>query len=206
VTLRSIVAGLMLTALGLILLALAHDLRGWDRTLAEGDGGFARHPADARWSASSWLPGDPVRDALAVDDDLRLRRAVQAYVIAAGTRPGLDNGARQARTRTTAEIALADVTANGSPTQASQAGNLLGVLVATADRAPDAAATEDRAGETFGTAIRADPENADAKYNLELILRRIRIVGTREGPANGAAGNRGDSRRGAGSGAPGSGY
>jgi hypothetical protein len=205
VTLRSVVAGLVLTALGVILLALSHDLRGWDRALAEGDGGFERRPAGARWSASSWLPGDPVRDALAVDDDLRLRRAVQAYAIAAGMTPGLDNGARQARTRAAAEIALADVTASGSSTQASQAGNLLGVLVATADRAPDAAATEDRAGETFGTAIRADPENADAKYNLELILRRIRVVGVREGPAN-AAGNRGDSRRGAGSGAPGSGY
>jgi len=205
VTIRSIVAGLVLTALGVILLVLAHDLRGWDLALARGDGGFERRPAEARWGASSWLPGDPVRDALAVDDDLRLRRAVQAYVIAAGATPGLDNGARLARTRATAEIALADVTAHGSPSQASQAGNLLGVLVATADRAPDAAATEDRAGETFGTAIRADPANADAKYNLELILRRIRVVGTREGPGNGA-GNRGDSRRGAGSGAPGSGY
>lgn len=203
--LRWIGAGLALTVLGVILLVLGHDLRGWDRALTEGDGGFESRPANARWSTSSWLPGDPVRDALAVDDDLRLRWAVQAYVIAAGTRRGLDDGARQARTRATAEIALADVTAHGSPSQASQAGNLLGVLVATADRAPDAAATEDRAGETFGTAIRADPANADAKYNLELILRRIRVVGTREGPGNGA-GNRGDSRRGAGSGAPGSGY
>jgi hypothetical protein len=195
----------VLTALGVILLALAHDLRGWDRAFARGDGGFERRPAGARWSASSWLPGDPVRDALAVDDDLRLRRAVQAYVIASGVKRGLDNGARLARIRASAEVALADVTANGSDAQASQAGNLLGVLVATAERVLDAAATEDRAGETFGAAIRADPGNADAKYNLELILRRIRVVGTREGPGNGA-GNRGASRRGAGSGAPGSGY
>lgn len=204
-TLRSGVAGLVLAALGVILLAAAHDLRGWEHALGEGDGSFERRPADARWSASSWLPGDPVRDALAVDDDLRLRRAVQAYVIAADAKRGLDNGVRQARIRATAEIGLADVTATGSAAQASQAGNLLGVLVATAERTPDAAATEDRAGETFAAAIRADPRNVDAKYNLELILRRIRVVGTREGPGNGA-GNRGESRRGAGSGLPGSGY
>ena len=51
--------------------------------------------------------------ALALDDDLALRRAEQAYAVARATPRGLDNGARQARVRATAELALADAAAVG---------------------------------------------------------------------------------------------
>ena len=67
------------------------------------------------------------------------------------------------------------------------------------------AVSDRRAAETFEAAIRADPANEDAKYNLELVLRRIKVVGSREG-AGGSSGDFGESLPGAGAGLPGSGY
>jgi hypothetical protein len=64
---------------------------------------------------------------------------------------------------------------------------------------------DDRAREAFEAAVRRDPANLDAKYNLELLLRRTRATATREGPGNGS-GALGQGRRGAGSGTPGRGY
>ena len=196
---------LVVVLAGALGLAAAHDLRAWDDALDRGDARFAATPATATWRADTWLPEGISRRALALDDDLALRRAEQAYAVARATPRGLDNGARQARVRATAELALADAAAVGSGEQSSRAGNLLGVLVATGDEGADASVGERRAGELFEAAIRADAENGYAKYNLELLLRRIRVVGTREGTGSGA-GDRGASRRGAGSGTPGSGY
>jgi hypothetical protein len=196
---------LVVLLVGLAGLAFAHDLRAWNEALDRGDARFGVAPATARWHADTWLPGRISRQALALDDDLALRRGEQAYAVARATPRGLDNGARQARVRATAELALADAVAVGSHEQSSRAGNLLGVLVATGDEGADASVGERRAGELFEAAVRADAENTDAKYNLELLLRRIRVVGTREGTGSGS-GDRGASRRGAGSGTAGSGY
>src|SRR5205807_8719338 len=75
----------------------------------------------------------------------------------------------------------------------SEAANLLGVLVITTP-APDSdkAAVEQilvRAREYFQQAVAIDPANADAKQNLELVLRLQR-------PGKGKLGN--DARRGIG--------
>ena len=66
----------------------------------------------------------------------------------------------------------------------------------------DAGLAERRAAETFDAAIRADGDNVDPKYNLELLFRRIVVVGTREGAGFGS-GTLGGSLAGAGAGAPG---
>ena len=57
----------------------------------------------------------------------------------------------------------------------------------------------------FEDAVRADPSNAVAKYDLELVLRTLLSQGVRIGPAQqtGAGSN---GQRGAGGGVPGSGY
>ena len=47
-------------------------------------------------------------------------------------------------------------------------------------------AADDRARSTFEAAIRRDPTNAAAKYNLELLLRRTRATATRQGPGSGS--------------------
>lgn len=184
---------------------LAHDVRAWGEALERGDARFASSPATAHWEARTWLPDSVTRRLLALDDDLALRGAERAYVVARRAPRGLDNGARRARLRASAELALAEAVSAGSTAQAARAGNLLGILVATGESGADASATDRRAGELFEAAVRADPDALEAKANLELLLRRIRVVGTREGSGSGS-GDRGASRRGAGSSPPGSGY
>jgi len=59
---------------------VAHDARSWRDALTNGDAAYARAPARARWTAQTWLPGDPVGRAMGVPRDVSLRRAVQLYV------------------------------------------------------------------------------------------------------------------------------
>ena len=129
----------------------------------------------------------------------------RAFVVAMAAPVGYDDGRQKARIRGVAELALSTVLASRSPAQASRAGNLLGILAGTDDTGSDASVSDRRAAETFEAAIRADQVNEDAKYNLELILRRIKVVGSREG-AGGSSGDFGQSLTGAGAGLPGSGY
>jgi hypothetical protein len=174
---------------------VAHDLRAWQEVLRGDDVRIAR----------AWLPGDPVRSALAVDEELALRRSVRSFRVAYTTGRGFDNGVTRTTRRSVAEVRLADIAAHGSPADASQAGNLLGVLVAGGGRVTGGISADDRARSTFEAAIRRDPSNTAAKYNLELLLRRTRATATRQGPGAGS-GALGRGRRGAGSGTPGRGY
>jgi hypothetical protein len=188
-------AAVLLVVVGAGLAAAAHDVRAWRDVLEGRDVQVAR----------TWLPGDPVGSALAVDEVLAQRRAVRSFRVAYTTGRGFDNGVTRTTRRSIAEVRLADVAAHGSPTDASQAGNLLGVLVVGGGRVNDGATADDRARSTFEAAIRRDPSNAAAKYNLELLLRRTRATATRQGPGTGS-GALGRGRRGAGSGTPGRGY
>ena len=204
-TVVRLVATILAVGLAVLAAGLARDVRAWDRAIAQADARFDARSGTASWRIDPWLPRDPARRTLALADDLALRRAEQAFRVAASAPRAFDNGAERSRVRAIAEIALSDVIATGSGEQASRAGNLLGILVAATVDEADASVNERRAADTFDAAIRSDPGNASAKYNLELLLRRIRVVGTREGPGSGS-GTRGESRQGAGAGAPGSGY
>jgi hypothetical protein len=195
----------LLIVLSAVLAIATHDVLSWRSAIARGDARLGSRPAAARWRAAPLLPGDPARRLLALDDDLALRRGVRAFLTAESTPRGFDGGATRARVRSTAEIVLADVTAHGSAAQASQAGDLLGVLVVQGGRVSGGVTADDRARAAFEAAVRRDPANVDAKYNLELLLRRTRATGTRQGPGNGS-GALGHGRRGAGSGTPGRGY
>ncbi len=200
-----IAVGVGALVLGVAALTLAHDLRAWQGGTDRGDRRFATQPDVARWEAGTWLPGDPARALLSLGDDLAVRSGEKAFAVALATPTGYDDGRQKSRLRGLAELALSDALATGSPTQASRAGNLVGILAATDEGGSDASVSDRRAAETFEAAIRADPGNEDAKYNLELILRRIKVVGSREG-AGGSSGDFGQSLTGAGAGLPGSGY
>lgn len=171
----------------------AGDLYGWDRALQ----GNRAHDA--------LIPGDPVGRALDAPAELRYRAAVQTFTRALGAPRGFDNGERRARVRSAAEALLAEVATTAGPERAAQAQNLLGVLALSGGKIAAGETPQERARGAFETAIRVDPASVDPKYNLELLLRRERTVGTREGPDSGS-GPRGRSQRGAGSGAAGRGY
>jgi hypothetical protein len=96
----------------------------------------------------------------------------------------------------------------GDPARRSRALGLLGVLqLATPATSREERSTALKAATAnLQQAIMLDPDNDDAKYNLELILRTSRGVQTqRGGPAPNPTGGA-DSSRGAATGPPGSGY
>lgn len=184
-TLAALLAALAATA--------AADVHGWDSALAAGR------------SHEPLLPGDPVGRALDADAELRYRAALRSFAVALRARRGFDSGERRARARAEAEALLAGVAAEAAPRRAAQAENLLGVLIVTGGRTVGGETAAERARGAFETAIRSDPGRDEATFNLELLLRRERPVGTREGPDSGS-GPRGSAQRGAGSGTPGRGY
>jgi hypothetical protein len=200
-----LVAAVLLLAAALVLALAAHDASAWRSQLRSGDRQLQRHPSAARWRADTWLPGDPVRKAAGLDDGIRIRRAVRLFLIARRTGLGFDNGATRSRVRADAEVALSDAADRGPAASASQASNLLGVLVIRGGRVVGGVTADDRARSAFEASIRRDPSNTDAKYNLELLLRRTAATATRQGQGNGT-GTRGHGRRGAGAGTPGRGY
>jgi len=195
----------VLVVLAVVLALAAHDALSWRSALSRGDVRLVRAPADARWRASTLLPGDPTRTVLSLGDDLALRRAVRSFLVAEATPYGFDNGVTQTSVRSGAEVVLSDLAARGSAAAGSQAGDLLGVLVEKGGRVTGGVTADDRARAAFEAAIRRDASNVDAKYNLELLLRRTKATTTRQGPGSGS-GSLGHGQRGAGAGTPGRGY
>jgi len=198
-------AAAVLLVLAAVLAVLAHDVLAWRSALSHGDAVLRTHPRQAVWQPATWVPGDPVAGTLALQGDLALRRAIRAYDVAATTGRGFDSGVTQSVVRGGAEVRLSDVAAQGSARDASQASDLLGVLVEAGGTVVGGVTADDRAQAAFTAAVQRDPSNFDAKYNLELLLRRTRATAARHGAGNGA-GSRGRGRKGAGAGTPGRGY
>jgi hypothetical protein len=195
------------TAVGLAAgaVALARDVGSWEDALRAGDAVLSRSPGRADWEADPIGPRDPAGRLLGVGDDVELRQALRAYLVAEQAPHGFDLGERRARARSAAEVLLSDVAAANDGAPASQAANLMGILVHRTGRVADGTTAEDRSIAAFETAVHIDPGNPDPKFNLELMLRRARATGVREGPGAGS-GPRGPGRRGAGAGTPGRGY
>jgi hypothetical protein len=200
-----LIAAVVLLALAALAAVLAFDVRAWSNAFDANDARFQATPRQSDWQAETTFPADVAERLLAVRDDVELRQALQAFVIADRTPRAFGLDERKARARSAAEAMLAEVSSTAVPTRASQAQNLVGVLVHRTGRVADGTTGEDRTIAAFETAVRLDPGNNDAKYNLELMLRRARPTGTREGPNTGS-GPRGPGRRGAGAGTPGRGY
>lgn len=136
--------------------------------------------------------------------DSRLRAAVEAYDIAAGAGRGFDNGLTRASLRSRAQALLTDVAIGEDREAAAQADVLLGVLAAGGGRSAAGETPDELSRGFFETAVRLDNGNVAAKFDLELVVRRLR-VGARTGAGQGS-GPRGGGRRGAGAGLPGRGY
>jgi opacity protein-like surface antigen len=186
---------------------LAADVRGWRATMRAGDAQFAVSPADANWAGSSVLPGDPARVILGLSDQLAYRRAVQAFAAVAAAGNGFDNGYSETRARGALEAELA-VLARGSDSERDSAlENLVGILsfLDSKQHGPTAPAPIDRSVGGFRSAAQLDPNNADAKFNLEWLLRALVAKGTRAGSSSGSGGPA-KGHKGAGGGLPGRGY
>jgi hypothetical protein len=196
-----------LIAAAAIFACLAADVLSWRGTLQSGDREFLSSPADATWAADTVLPSSSARWLLDLGVPLRFRGAEQRFAALSAEGRGYDNGVSATRSRGELEAVLADLGRSDDRVIASRAENLFGILAYSDARqtGPIAAAPIDQSVAAFQAAVRLDPTNADAKFNLELLLRQLVAKGVRQGPSSG---NDGPSkgRRGAGGGLPGKGY
>ena len=197
-------AATVLAAVAVVSALLAADVRSWPVALAKGDAVFAVAPGNATWTAPVTL-GDLARSLLGTEGDLEQRRALQQYELAASVPSRLDTAVELQALRSQAETTLAAAAASTDPVRASQARTLLGIL-AFDESAEGAGSNEaDAAISDFSDAVRADPSNVAAKFDLELMLRLTAAHGSRTGAGTAHSFGRGGSR-GAGGGVPGSGY
>jgi hypothetical protein len=127
------------------------------------------------WEGTGLLPGGIARRAVGLDETLRYRRAVWLF---ARVQPGkvYINTPDLDALRASAETKLID--ASRAETDGRRRAQLLNMLaLITLDRyAGDPADRINIIRSAIGTlqaAIKADPDNADAKFNLELVLRNF---------------------------------
>ena len=201
---RALAIAAVVASAALVIFAL--DVQRWSRQLAEQDLGFAAAPQQARYSEpSAMLPFRIAERALDGQDDLVFRRQLQAF---ARVRPGaVADAQRFEQLRGETQLALARLSrVDPDPRRRSRAANMIGVLALDPQRAPliqeEFAKLVEGAIDAFRSAVETDPDNADAKRNLELALR---LPGAAFLPGNDPSGSR-DVGKQAGLGQPGSGY
>ncbi len=202
-----------LVVLAVLAALLAADVRTWQTTLREDDALVASTPKLATWEPSTHL-SSLAEHVLGVSDDVEARQAIALFLENANVPIRFDNGRQVAVARSRAEQALAAVARHSTGARASQAETLLGVLVFT-DVGPSTDPFQVSTGTDpdqaqasladFDDAVRADPGNAFAKYDLELVLRSLLAQGVRIGPGQ-QTGSGSIGQRGAGGGVPGGGY
>jgi hypothetical protein len=208
---RAALLGVALACLALaaFLALLAVDVSRSRAALRSGDVRYRATPGVGDlWNPAAVLPPGVARRLLEVEDDVAYRRAVRELRLA-----DLENGTisdpKLVLHRAEAQTRLEAIArGGGDPVQRSRATSLLGVLaLATPAATPQERATVLRSAvATLQEAIALDPDNDEAKYNLEVALRRSRGVQTVQGgpTSNPTAGGTGG--KGAATGPPGSGY
>jgi len=200
---RLAVAGLLVAA-AVVVALLAADVRSWPGAFSSGDAVYAATPGRASWTPSTRL-GGLAQELIGAHDDLADRRALQLYSVAVGLHQRLDNALDVQTLRAQAQDALAAASRDANPQRAAQARTLLGILTFGANASGSSQSQVDAAVSDFTDAIRADPENDFAKFDLELLLRLTAAHGTRTGPGQ-SNGSSAAGRHGAGGGVPGNGY
>jgi hypothetical protein len=201
-----VVLALVLLALAVFAALLAADLTGWRDTIRAGDTRFAQSPADASWSSTAVLPGDPARAILGLSGALGYRQAAQAFAAAVAAGNGYDNGYSESRTRGALEALIESLARGDHPRRDADLENMDGILsfLDSQRTGPSAGAPVDRSVAAFRAAAQLDPANEDAKFNLEWLLRKLHAKGTRAGNSSGGGPAKG--HKGAGGGVPGRGY
>jgi hypothetical protein len=196
-------------ALAVGLALLAADVARERDALVAGDVRYRVAPEDPElWTTDTRVAFPAAADLLGIDDDVAFRRALRALA-AARLDDAVISDPELAISRNEAQARLeAVVTGDGDHVTRSRAAGLLGVL----GLSRFVAETEARGPLLSGTiaslqlAIGLDPENGEAKYNLESALQRGRGLELTEGQAGTDPAPGGSGAKGAGASEPGSGY
>ena len=201
-------------ALGCFLLAatlflVAVDAARWRESLPAGDVRYQAAPEDERlWQAEELLPLGISGELLGVEDDVAFRRAVRAVRLAR-LEEGTISDPELALRRNEAQARLeAIATGKGDRERRSRAAGLLGVIgiARLASETQDRVAILEATVASLRYALDLDPDNAEAKFNLELALQRGRGIQLTEGAGGTNPSPGGSGSSGAGAGDPGSGY
>ena len=205
-------AACLVLAAGLALVAV--DVARWRSTIAADDVRFTAGAPTTGWRPRTLAPFRAGERLLAVEDDVAFRRMLGLLRASKLTDLTVSDPVLAIRRTELSERLESIVVHDPDPVLRSRASSLLGVVsvVAWSSTPPQGTQQLDRselllaAVASFEQAIALDPENDDAKYNLQLMLQRGEGLLPTEAAAgrNPSAGGKGS--RGAGAGAPGSGY
>ena len=162
-----------LLALAVLAGLVARDAAAIQRAFDRSDLAFEAQPAAERlWKIDTRLPH--ARRLLGVEDDLLYRHALRAFAVDARRAENPYDFARPAfRAEAQATLGSAERSTSLAPALRSKAASLQGVLTfeeATADPVNGPMLIK-RSLDEFARAVRIDPTNEEAKYNLEFVLR-----------------------------------
>jgi hypothetical protein len=169
-----VVAGLAALALAGVLAVFAGDVLAASSTMKRDDLRFRVTP-DARglWRVEGRTPG--LKAILQLDDDLAWRKAAQRFQLSRA-RANIQYDPTRTSTRAETQAALASAeTEELTPQQASPLANFNAILafeeaVGDPQNGPQLL---QRSASEFRRALGLDPENEEAKFNLELLLRLL---------------------------------
>ena len=163
----------VLVVLSVLAALVARDAAAIRSELEGGDLAFKAQPAaEHLWKLDTRLPY--AKRVLGVEDDLLYRRALRAFAVDARRADNPYDFDRPAfHAEAPATLGSAEASSELTPAQRSKAASLQGILTfdeSTADPVNGPTLIR-RALADFERAVRRDPTNEEAKYNLEFLLR-----------------------------------
>ena len=200
---------------GSVLLALvAADVARSRETLPADDVRFRAGAPTTGWSPRALAPFDAGARVLGVRDDVAFREMLQQLRLSKLLDYTVSEPMLAIHRTELAERLESIVVHDPDPVLRSRAASLLGVvsIVSWNSTPPQGTQQQDRselliaAVASFEQAIALDPDNDDAKYNLQLMLQRGEGLLPTEAAAGRNPSPGGKGSRGAGAGEPGSGY
>jgi hypothetical protein len=199
------IAALLSGLLGVFLIVLALNVVLVWRDVEADDFRFQSGPQRHRdlWEDVGILPSSFTVKRLGIEDDLAYRRSASLF---ARAQPGRAAGPQLEALRGQALLELTRASdADSDPRRRSQLLNFLGVipLDRRVSEFEQRASMLKTAIGVFQGAVRTDPGNADAKVNLEIVLRDLNITGL---PPNAPSGEAAGGQRSSPGGVSGVGY
>ncbi|HEV2713545.1 MAG TPA: hypothetical protein VGU26_10665 [Gaiellaceae bacterium] len=165
----------VLVAFALMAALIARDAAAVQRTVEHGDLTFLEgQPVYERlWRLDTTLPY--AAELFGIEDDLLYRHALRKYAAELRRQEGRFNFSSPGlRAEAQAALSIAE-NSSLSAARRSRLANLSGRLSydETLSNPLDASGLAQQALEHFHRAVKLDPSNADAKYNLEYLLRLV---------------------------------
>jgi hypothetical protein len=177
----AVAASIVAVLLGVLALLLADDVRSWDRTLKDAPIEYDAHrDAAVRLTAPTVLPADVSGDILGTGTEQKWLTGLQRFNRVYQETRHLNLLDPQAyKSLNGAEAALTKLAQDPNPARASQAYDLLGLLVfreATPGTGNVVRALVQKALIDLENAVRLDPNNEAARENIELLLGFVNLA------------------------------